>query len=214
MIANAVLVNAAVSVVSDYLKGVRLGAAPDNAELSPDVLKALEAQLDALRNAESSGIVALSREAARPEAEAETPTVSRDVGAAALTISPADVFKAARSQNKQVFLIGLVLTVVLAIILVIGVGGVIVTAVFLGKGSGAAVFGGVSLLDVVGFILTKPLAVIQGASVTSQRLDLLHLHLQQQLNACSDYETVQERFEFNSKVWDKTQEEFGKLAAA
>lgn len=65
----------------------------------------------------------------------------------------------------------------------------IVSAVSLGNGSAAAVFGGVTVLDVAGFALTKPFAVIQRASVTSQRLDLAYLRLQEQLKDASGTRT-------------------------
>jgi hypothetical protein len=215
MIETALLGNAAATVVASFLKRrIRGGDPSATVEVPPEVLQALEAQLDKLEHDKSPGVFELSREAAKPEhLQAESRTAAPDVGAAALSISPNEVFREARTQNKRVFMVGLVLAVTLASILVIGIGGVIVSAAFFGKESAAATFGGVSLLDVVGLALTKPFAVIQGASVTSQRLDLAYLRLQEELKDCADYADADERFRCKSRVWDQMQEELRKLSA-
>jgi hypothetical protein len=210
MIETALLANAAVSVVANYLKGGRgADGAPASAELPPEVMQALDQLVR--EHEDSPGVVELSREAARPD-RPQTVKVAPELGAAALAISPGDVFREARAQNRRVFMVGLVLGVTLASVLVIGIGGVIVSGVFLGKGSAAAAFGGVTLLDVVGLTLTKPFAVIQGASVTNQRLDLAHLRLQEQLADCDRYADTHEQFRCKTEVWDKTQEELRNLS--
>jgi len=212
MIETALLANAASSLVAEYVKTWLAKGRGSTSELPPEVLEELETRLKSLEAEDAPGVLELSREAAKPEVQQTVErTVASEVGAAALAISPGELFREARRQNKQVFLVGLVLSVALGTILTVGIAGVIVSAVFLGNGSAAAVFGGVTVLDVAGFALTKPFAVIQRASVTSQRLDLAYLRLQEQLKDCERYSDPQELFQAKSRVWDQTQEEFRAL---
>ena len=212
MIETALMANSASSLVAEYVKTWLAKGRGSTSELPPEVLEALEARLKSLEAEDAPGVLELSREAAKPEVQQTVErTVASEVGAAALAISPGELFRVARRQNKQVFLVGLVLSVALGSILTVGIAGVIVSAVFLGDGSAAAVFGGVTVLDVAGFALTKPFAVIQRASVTSQRLDLAYLRLQEQLKDCERYTDPRELFQAKSRVWDQTQEEFRAL---
>jgi hypothetical protein len=59
--------------------------------------------------------------------------------------------------------------------------------------------------------LTQPFAVIQGANLTSQRLDLAYLRLQEQLKDCERYTDPNELFQAKSRVWDQTQAELRRL---
>jgi hypothetical protein len=209
---TALLANAASSLVTDYVERWLAKGRGSTPELPPGVLEQLERELRTLEAEDAPGLLQLSREAAKPDVQQTVGrTVGSDVGAAALAISPGELFRGARGQNRQVFLVGLVLSVALGSILTLGIAGVIVSAVFLGNGSAAAVFGGVAVLDVIGFALTKPFAVIQRASVTSQRLDLAYLRLQEQLKDCERYTDPDELFRAKSRVWDQTQEEFRAL---
>jgi hypothetical protein len=212
MLEALLLANAATGVVSRFLKTSRRVAPPSTIELSPEMIEAVTARLAESKSAHTAGVVELSREAARPEGgRASSDAVAAEVGAAALAISPSEVFRAAQAQNKRVFLVNLILAVALASILIAGVAGVVVSGVVLGKATAAAAFGAVSILDVAGLALTKPFTVIQRASVTSQRLDLAHLRLQEQLSDCDSYKDPDARFRCRSRIWDKTQNELRAL---
>jgi hypothetical protein len=78
-------------------------------------------------------------------------------------------------RQRQVFKMNLGVAIILAIILLMGIGGAVFSAVFLQRSIWAVTFGGVAAADMIGLYVFKPLTAINSAIVSSQRLDAVHL---------------------------------------
>lgn len=156
----------------------------------------------------------MSREIVREDdgsARAESPK-QREVAAIALAISPQAVFNDARQRMSIVFKVNLAVAIVLAIILLSGLGGAIYSGIFLRSNLWASIFGGVSAADVIGLMVFKPLTAINSALIGTQRLELIQLRLSQQLQTCAEHVQLQRRIECQGLVWDTIQKELALLA--
>ena len=122
------------------------------------------------------------------------------------------VFRDARRRIELVFKINLAVAIVLAVILLIGIGGAVFSAVFLQRDVWTIAFGGVSVADLIGLYAFKPLTAINSAIVASQRLDATHLRLREQLQSCDEHKALKDRIECQSAVWDTIQKELASLA--
>jgi hypothetical protein len=137
---------------------------------------------------------------------------SAELGVAAISIDVDSVMRDARQRVARMLRINIALAVVLAGILVIGLGGVVIAGVILGKGTAAAVFGGMSVADVFALAFTKPFALISGAVVAGQRLEVVHLRLRQELEGCNAFEDADRRLRCRRQVWQDVQAELRSLA--
>jgi hypothetical protein len=185
----------------------------DVSELSAADLKKLKEALDAAQQ-DSLGVLSVSRELTRKDREVkgtDSPE-QRELGAIALAISPTAVFSDARHRMSLVFKLNLAVAIILAIILLSGLGGAVYSALFLRNNIWASVFGGISAADVVGLVVFKPLTAINSALVGTQRLELIQLRLSQQLQACGQHEELQQRIACQTLVWDTIQKELALLS--
>ena len=139
-------------------------------------------------------------------------SLQRDIGAIALSISSESVFRSARRRIDLVFRINLALAITLAVILIGGIAGAIVSALVFGNSSWAIVFGGVSVADIIGVLAFKPLKEINRALIATQRLDILHLSLQKRLELCDQHKTLEGRFRCQTEVWEAIQAELASQA--
>lgn len=137
----------------------------------------------------------------------------RELGTTALALDSREVFDTARKRIDLVFKLNLILAVTLAVILIVGVAGAVISAVFLNQSIWALVFGGVSVADVVGALALKPLKAVNSAIVSTQRLEVLHLGLQDLLDACRQHESLEVRIDCLSDTYDTMHEELAKFAA-
>jgi hypothetical protein len=135
------------------------------------------------------------------------------IGAAALSIDADSVFRDARARVDRMVRLNITLAVVLASVLVAGIAGVIVCGVVLDRNVAAIAFGGMAFADVLGLVFTKPFSLITSSVVQSQRLEIAHLRLREQLVDCDSYEDAQARFQCRSTAWDKLQDELRSLDA-
>ncbi len=141
----------------------------------------------------------------------EPATVPSSVAGASLTFAP-EVFSDARRRIALMFKVNIVLSVVLGVILIGALIACIVLAVS-GRTAWSVIFGGVSAADVLGIYMFKPLSAVSNTVVASQRLEVIHLRLQEQLRSCGDIDDVDRRIECQTKVWDVIQRELAALAA-
>jgi hypothetical protein len=139
---------------------------------------------------------------------------AKNLGAFALAISPHAVFQDARRRTGLVFKINLAVSIVLAIILLGGIGGAVFSALFLKSTVWVLVFGGMSAADAIGVYAYKPLTAINDALVGTTRLDALQLRLSQQLFQCSQHQDLEDRIRCQTSVWEAIQHELGVIGAA
>jgi hypothetical protein len=186
-------------------------------EVSPEVVENLRRFLES-QNWSSDDSVTLSRKAILQLAPAETErrrleaTPPAEVGAAVLAISPDVVFRDARKRIDLVFKLNLGLAIILAVILLGGIAGAVISAVFFEKAIWALVFGGLSVGDVIGAYALKPLTAINAAIISTQRLEAIHLRLSEQLKACADHSNLNERIKCQTAVWEAIQHDLSTLA--
>jgi hypothetical protein len=138
---------------------------------------------------------------------------ARGAGAFALAIGPQAVFQDARRRIGLVFRINLAVSIVLAIILLGGIGGSVFSAVFLKNSIWALALGGVSAADAIGVYVYKPLAAINEALIGATRLDALQLRLSEQLSQCAQHSDLEARIRCQTNVWDAIQHELGIIGA-
>lgn len=139
-------------------------------------------------------------------------SVSSEVGAAALAIDADSVFRDARKRVARLLTINIALAIVLASILVIGLGGVVIAGIVLGRATATLVFGGMTFADVLALAFTRPFSVIGQTVVQGQRLDIAHLRLREQLRECDTYGSPSEKFECRTRAWDSIQAELRSLS--
>ena len=160
------------------------------------------------------GTVALSRQAASQQPESSPPPEDRkksEAAAITLAVTKQAVFQDARRRVELVFKVNLAIAIVLAIILLAGIGGAIFAA-FFQQNAWATAFGGIAVADLIGVYVFKPLDAINSAMVASQRLDALSLRMHDQLKACDEYTSIKERIECQSAIWEKIQQELSSLS--
>jgi hypothetical protein len=144
---------------------------------------------------------------------AELPsTGSTAVGVAAISIDAESVMRDARERIARMLRINIVLAVVLAGILVLGLGGVVVTGIVLNDGVAALVFGGMSVADAFALAFTKPFALISATVVAGQRLEVVHLRLREELERCSEFTDAESRRRCRREVWQDVEAELRSLA--
>lgn len=183
-----------------------------NEELVAAIQQAIEKTGKFTDNPISLSRVAVARR--RPEREDEEDTSrEKEVGAMALSISPTAVFLSARRRIDLVFRLNLAIAISLAVLLLGGIGGAIVSGAVFAKPTWALVFGGISVADIIGVYAFKPLAAINEALVATQRLDALHLRLRQQLDTCGQLSDLKERIKCQTTVWDAIQRELATLVS-
>lgn len=142
----------------------------------------------------------------------DSPIDERTAAGVALALKPDHVFRDARRRIDLVFKLNLGVAIILALILLLGLGGAVVSAVFLGRDIWAMVFGGVAMADIIGLFIFKPLTAINAAIIASQRLDVIHLRVREQLTLCNEHADLERRIKCQSKVWDTMQREFAALS--
>jgi hypothetical protein len=184
-------------------------------EASPETIYRLMNLLKSLEQAPQapSDVLSLSREATNTDQRPVPSSPERtELGAAALAISPDAVFGDARHRMSLVFKLNLAIAITLAIILFGGLGGAVYSAVFVGNNIWATVFGGISAADVIGLLVFKPLTAINSALIGTQRLEMLHLRLRQQLDLCAQHKRLHERIQCQTLVWESIQQDLAALA--
>jgi hypothetical protein len=144
----------------------------------------------------------------RRELEDDIPRFPPYMGIA-LALEPDAVFADARRRVSFVFKLTVAISTVLAFLLLGGIAGAIIGAL-LGHAVWAAVFGAVSAADMLGVIVYRPLAQIDGAIVSAQRLDLLFLSTRERLRDCRRQSELKEQIACATRVW---QEMHAQLAA-
>jgi hypothetical protein len=112
-----------------------------------------------------------------------------------------------------VFRLNLGVAIILAIILLGGIAAAVFSAVFLRNSIWSVVFGGVSVADLLGIYVWKPLSVINASLLATQRLEMLQLRLSQQLSTCAQHRNLEERITCQTVVWESIQKELAILAA-
>ena len=117
---------------------------------------------------------------------------AKDFGAFVLAISPQAVFSDARKRIGLVFKLNLGVSILLATILLGGIGGAVFSALFFKSAIWALVFGGISATDVIGVYAFKPLSAINDALDGTTRLDTLQLRLSEQLSQCAQYPNLED----------------------
>jgi hypothetical protein len=131
--------------------------------------------------------------------------VTSEVGGAALTWS-AEFFDKARSRIALVFRLNIILSVTLAAILLAAIAAAVVTGLQ-GKNTWALIFGGVSVVDIAGVFVLRPLSAITGAVIASQRLEVIHMRLLHQLQSCAAHSDLDKRLKCQTNVWNTIQRE-------
>ncbi len=184
-------------------------------ELTPEMAESFK-QLLASSDKSADNPIALSRKASQePPSRPPRKSPSDDkVGALALAISPEAVFVDARRRMSVVFRLNLAVAIVLAIILLGGIGGAVFSAVFLRNSTWSFAFGGISAADLLGVYVFKPLSAINASLLGTQRLEMLQLRLSQQLSTCAQHEKLERRIECQTVVWESIQRELAILAGA
>jgi hypothetical protein len=186
-------------------------------EVPPEIIEALRKYVESPE--ESSGDpFTLSRKAVLKLSPEETEQRLIDsapppeVGATLLAISPDAVFRDARKRIDLVFKLNLGLAIVLAAVLLGGIAGAVISAVFFEKTIWALAFGGISVGDVIGAYALKPLTAINAAVIATQRLETIHLRLSEQLKLCAEHANLDDRIRCQTTVWETIQKDLSTLA--
>lgn len=186
-------------------------------EVSPETIETLRKFLESRRDT-SADPLALSREAVLQLSPDETErrrsltTPPTEVGATVLAISSDAVFRDARKRIDLVFKLNLALAIILAVILLGGIAGAIISAVFFEKTIWTLVFGGMSVADVIGVYALKPLTAINAAVIATQRLEAIHLRLSEQLKVCAEHEKLDDKIKCQTTVWEAIEHDLSTLA--
>jgi hypothetical protein len=149
--------------------------------------------------------------ASAEQAAAQEPTAAPSEVGAAHPVADS-VFQVARARIDRALRLNIALAVGLSLILAVGLAGAVISGLVLGRDTAAIVFGGMSLADLLAFAATKPFSLINSSVVESQRLEMAHLRLREQLDECNAYTDAKERFECRAQAWDKMQEELRSLS--
>jgi hypothetical protein len=222
MIEAISLMNASASIVQalvdSYRKSrpketsrtVELEVDGEKITVSPELIASLEKALTASEQTNSRALVrphqGFEKAKVTPGSRAEA-----EIGATALAISPDGTFANARRRSDRVFKLYLVITIALAVIFVASLLGALVSALVFGRAVLAIVFAGATLADVVAALIFQPLSVMKDALLSVQRLDLIHLRLQEQLKTCSEHETLEPRIRCQNQVWNVAMKEIARL---
>jgi hypothetical protein len=139
-------------------------------------------------------------------------TSSRAVTRAGVALDPDVVFSDARKRIERVFRLNVILLLALAVLLLIGIGGAIYSALVWQQNMWTLIFGGVAVADVIGIYVFKPITAINRALVSTQQLDLLYLRLREGLKGCEELQDVNEKLACRDALWDKVWEDLSALS--
>jgi len=104
-------------------------------------------------------------------------------------------------------------SIALAVILLGAASAAIVLGI-LGENAWAAVAGGVTMADLLGVLIYKPLAAINRSLVATQRIDIVHLAARERLRAIPDIQNPEKRVAAAKSVWEEIKADLQGLAAA
>jgi hypothetical protein len=119
---------------------------------------------------------------------------------AAFALEPDKVFADARRRVSLAFRVSMAIAICAAALLVVGVVGALIGA-FMGKALWAAIFGGISAVDVLGALIYRPLKHVNAAVINAQRLDFLFLGWRERLRACQSLSVLEKRIECSTQIW-------------
>jgi hypothetical protein len=105
------------------------------------------------------------------------------------------------------------LALALAFILFGGIAAAIVSGL-VGHAVWSAAFGGVSVADLLGVYAYKPLTAISEAALASQRLEIIHARLANQLKACAEQPDLDKRIRCQTSVWNAIQKEMSAMSTS
>ena len=180
---------------------------------SPFQLVGRPAEIDLASLEIDGGVMALSRAAVDDSgASALESRSSRAITRAGVALDPDAVFGDARKRIERVFRLNVFLLLGLGLVLLVGIGGAIYSALFLQQSIWTFVFGGVAVADVIGVYIFKPITAINRALVSTQQLDLLYLRLREGLKGCDELEDVGEKLACRDALWDKVWEDLKALS--
>lgn len=219
------LASSAVSTLSALAKsmtvrktpeGVRIQFADEKGnlvELDPEVdsHQAVVRELESLATGKPTAAGTLP-DVFLPPGEHEQAVARPNLESIALALTPDDFLRTAAKRTRLVFRVKLGILIALSMILLVGIAGSIVSALS-GKSIWAVVFAGASIADIVGLVILKPLAAMEQALVSAQRVDLVHVRFRQQLLQCEQFE-AEERFACSAKVWDRIQQDLEALGGS
>jgi hypothetical protein len=97
--------------------------------------------------------------------------------------------------------------------LLIGIGGAIYSGLFLHSNVWPLVFGGVTVVDLAGVYVLKPVAAINRALLATQQIDLLYLRLREGLKDCESLPDPKAFIECRNAVWDRVWADLSALSA-
>ena len=172
------------------------------------------AQLDLASLAVVDGPLALSRAAVDEEkGSALNSPAGQVITRAGLALDADAVFADARRRIENVFRLNVALLAALALILLIGIGGAIYSGLFLHSNVWPLVFGGVTVVDLAGVYVLKPVAAINRALLATQQIDLLYLRLREGLKDCESLPDPKAFIECRNAVWDRVWADLSALSA-
>ena len=126
--------------------------------------------------------------------------------------SSSEFYAGARRRIALAFRLSVGLALALAIILFGGIAATIVSGLA-GHAAWSATFGGVSVASLLGVYAYKPLAAISEATVASQRLEIIHAQLANQLKACTEQLDLDKRIRCQTAVWNAIQKEMAAMSS-
>jgi len=138
--------------------------------------------------------------------------VSPDLGGVALG-SSSEFYAASRRRISLAFRLSVGLALALAVILFGGIAATIVSGL-MGYPAWSAAFGGVSVASLLGTYAYKPLTAISEAAVASQRLEIIHARLANQLKSCTEQSDLQKRIRCQTQVWNTIQKEIAAMSTS
>jgi hypothetical protein len=133
------------------------------------------------------------------------------IGAVALSLGPDAVYLDSRRRINSALRMRWALAVTLASVLVVGIAGVIGTALVSGSATAAIVFGGMAFADVLALVFTRPFKLINEAHLDSTRLEVAFLRLRDHLEHCVKLPQNQQ-LTCRGKAWDRMQDELRALS--
>ena len=186
-------------------------------DLTPEVLDEIRRALaadgaidrndDRSRGAKSDRArTVLRRRAGRPP----EPLATSVVGAVALSLDPDAVYRDSRRRINAALRLRWAFAIVLASVLVVGIAGVVATALVAGRDTATLVFGGMAFADVLVLALTRPFQLINEAHLDSTRLEVAFLRLRDHLEQC-DKLPDSRQLTCRGKAWDRMQSELRAL---
>jgi hypothetical protein len=150
-----------------------------------------------------------ARSSGQGDSSPETAEEALELG---IALDSDSVFRDARRRAELVFKINVIVSLLLTVLFFFGVGAAIVLGV-MGKDGWAIVAGGVTIADLAGLLVFKPLSQINASVIETQRLDIVHLSARQRLQEISNIESAEERVAAATSVWNDIKTDLQGLAA-